>query len=338
MNTLSLRAPDDFHVHFRQGRLLGDVVPHSTAWCRRALVMPNILPPVVTAYDVAAYRQELVAVGGPGFTPLMTIKLLDHTTPEMIWEARAEGVVAAKLYPRGVTTNAEDGVTLDDFPRNLADTLGAMEEAGMVLSVHGETPGVFCLHRERAFLETLDTIVNMFPALRIVLEHITTREAVQSVERAPGTVAATITVHHLFLTLDDVVGDAIRPHHFCKPVAKSPADREALREAVFSSNPKFFLGTDSAPHPVSAKECAAGCAGVFTAPVALPLLAELFHERGHLDHLEPFVSTFGAAFYRLPRNDDQLQLVQNSWVVPERIAGVVPFQAGTRLAWECRRA
>lgn len=339
MSRLCVRAPDDFHVHVRQGERLADLVPLTAACFRRALIMPNIVPPVATARQVQEYRRRVRAAGGEGFGPLMTIKLLETTTPEVVYATRvSEGAVAAKLYPRGVTTNAEDGVTLENFPGCLADTLGAMEQLGMVLSIHGEMPGAFCLDREVQFLSKVEKLRADFPKLKIVLEHITTETAVNFVARLPETVAATITVHHLFLTLDDVVGDTLQPHHFCKPVAKFPRDREALRQAALSGNPKFFLGTDSAPHPVSAKECAAGCAGVFTAPVALPLLAELFDDHGALDRLEPFIAEFGAAFYGLPRNREALELLRCSWTVPERIGDYVPFRAGQPIAWECRQA
>jgi dihydroorotase len=265
----------------------------------------------------------------------MTIKIVPSTTPATIREAKAAGVVAGKLYPEGVTTNSSDGVR--DF-MELADVFGAMAEAGLVLCLHGETPDAFCLDREEAFLaEVLPTIAASFPGLRIVLEHVSTAAAVEWVRgQAPAgahDVAATITVHHLLLTLDDVVGGMLAPHHFCKPVAKRPADRAAIVAAAVSGDPRFFLGTDSAPHLRAAKEAAHGCAGVFTAPVALPLLAARFDEHDALDRLEAFCSGHGARFYGLPGNEGTVQLVREPWTVPADCAGVVPLAAGTTLPW-----
>ncbi|MBU6389666.1 dihydroorotase, partial [Patescibacteria group bacterium] len=239
--------------------------------------------------------------------------------------------VAGKLYPEGVTTNSEDGV--NDIPA-LYPVFERMAKEEFILCLHGERPGVFSLDRETAFLPVLEEIATRFPNLKIVLEHVTTEAAVELVKKLPDTVAATITVHHLYLTLDDVIGDKIRPHHFCKPVAKRPEDRAALLAAATSGNPKFFLGTDSAPHAVETKECEAGCAGVYTAPVAIPLLAEIFERQNALDQLEGFTSFFGAEWYGLPPNAAHITLQKQEWIVPDRCGTVVPFRAGKKLTWK----
>lgn len=335
---IRIRRPDDFHVHFRRGDMLRLVVPHTASQFSRALVMPNTTPPVRTADDVARYRREILDAAGPEFTPLMTIKLLPETTPDTIRVAKGAGVVAAKLYPQAVTHNADDGVPLEGFPVTVADALGAMEEAGMVLSIHGERPRVYYADREDRFLPLLDRLVQAYPRLRVVVEHITTEAAVRTVRRLPDTVAATITVHHLLITGDHVLGEldgrtAIRPHFYCLPVAKRPEDRDALVSAAVSGDPSFFFGSDSAPHPLHMKECAEGCGGIFTAPVALPLLVDLFEGQRATDRLENFVSQFGAAFYGLPLNEGSVEFIREPWTVPDRYGDVVPFRAGNALAW-----
>jgi dihydroorotase len=261
---ITIRRPDDWHVHLRDGELLTAVAPATARHFGRALVMPNLTPPVKTGADAMAYKERiLAATEGSGFEPLMTIKLLPETTAEWIQEAKQAGVIAGKLYPQGVTTNSEDGWSEIEV---LDPAFAAMEAAGMVLCLHGEAPDAFCLDREERFVrDVLPAIAGKFPRLRIVLEHVTTRVGVEMVRELPN-VAGTITVHHLLLTLDDVIGGALNPHHFCKPVAKRPEDREALVEAAIRSE-RFFLGTDSAPHLKENKECAAGCAGVYTSPV-----------------------------------------------------------------------
>jgi dihydroorotase len=258
------------------------------------------------------------------------------TTPATIRDAAAAGVVAAKLYPEGVTTNSGDGVR-DVLA--LGEVFAAMSDAGLVLCLHGESPDAFCLDREERFLaEVLPGLARSFPDLRIVLEHVSTAAAVDWVRRHDGgNVAATVTVHHLLLTLDDVVGGLLAPHHFCKPVAKRPDDRAAIVAAAVGGDPRFFLGTDSAPHPRAAKESAHGCAGVFTAPVALPLLATVFESQGALGALEGFCSAHGAAFYGLPPNPGTVRLVREAWDVPAEIDGIVPFRAGATLPWRVDR-
>ncbi len=342
---VTIRRPDDFHVHFRRGRILRTVVPYTASWFKRALVMPNTDPPILSAKSAEKYQQEIAsAARNRDFQPLMTIKIVQSTRPEWIPAARRAGVIAGKGYPTGVTTNAADGI------RNffsLRDVFAAMEEENMPLSLHGEQPGVFCLDREKAFLTTLEWLSRNFPRLRIVLEHITTRAAVSRVRALPDKVAATITAHHLVLTLDDVIGEKLRPHNFCLPVAKSPEDREAIRQAAVSGDPKFFFGSDSAPHPVADKERADGNPGLFTAPLTLPLLAQVFEEEGKLDRLKNFTSVFGALFYDLPANEGSLTLANEPAAVPYTIPygtsyssgfreAIVPFMAGKVLSWSVK--
>lgn len=345
---LEVSKPDDFHVHLRDGDMLRAVAPWTARHFARALVMPNV-PAIHDGVDAAHYRHRIREAAGPGFEPLMTIKLTGRTTPGHIWEARDDfGVVAAKAYPSGVTTASDDGIDLLSGSLSvvkLDPIWGAMCEAGMVLCIHGELPGMFCLDRERWFLQILDQIVARFPRLRVVLEHITTEEAAYRVLDGPPNLAATITPHHLVMTLDDVIGDRgdgtgsrIRPHNYCLPVAKLPRDRNVLRKAATSGHPRLFLGTDSAPHFRDAKESACGCAGVFNAPVALPVLAEVFDSMGELGRLEDFASRFGAGFYGLPLNQGTVTLADEPWTVPAEIGGVVPFRAGETLAWRVEEA
>lgn len=334
-DTLTLRRPDDFHLHLRDGEMLQAVVPPTAAVFGRALVMPNTEPPVLTGADAERYRKEIVSAlpDGAAFEPLMTIKIVPSTTPAMIRDAKAAGVVAGKLYPEGVTTNSSDGVR-DVLA--LGDVFAAMSDEGLVLCLHGETPDTFCLDREDRFVaEVLPALARSFPDLRIVLEHVSTASAVDWLrsDAAPATVAATVTVHHLLLTLDDVVGGLLAPHHFCKPIAKRPADRAAIVAAAVSGDPRFFLGTDSAPHPREAKQSAHGCAGIFTAPVALPLLATVFDAHDALAALDDFCSGHGPRFYGLPANPGTVRLVRDPWTVPADYDGVVPLNAGTTLPW-----
>lgn len=338
VRSLTIRTPDDFHVHLRQGDLLRAVLPWTVGQFRRALVMPNTNPPVRTADDVERYRAEIRAAihsdGLPVFEPLMSIALTDVTTPEEIRAAYDAGAIAAKLYPRGVTTNSDHGVR---DPMTLRPVYAAMADVGMVLCLHGEAVDANVIMAETQFLHVLPRLAADFPVLRMVLEHASTAAAVDVVRTLPRNVAATITVHHLVLTLADVVGARCQPHHFCKPIAKTPDDRAALLHAAMDGNPKFFLGTDSAPHLRIAKESASAPAGVFSAPVALSLLVEIFEEYGAMEQLEDFVSSFGADFYDLPRNPEVITFRRASWLVPEEAGGVVPFRAGMELAWSAHR-
>lgn len=330
---ITIRRPDDWHVHLRDGALLGAVASDTARHFARALVMPNLTPPVRTGEEALAYRERILAVTeGLDFTPLMTIKVLPETTAEWVAGAKQAGVVAGKLYPQGVTTNSEDGWSEIEV---LDDAFAAMEEAGLVLSLHGEAPDAFCLDRELRFVEdTLPSIAERFPKLRIVLEHVSTRAGVAAV-RELSNVAGTITAHHLHLTLDDVIGGSLHPHHFCKPVAKRPDDRDALIAAALESD-SFFLGTDSAPHLRANKECSSGCAGLYTAPVALGLVAEVFDAQNALQHLESFTSERGARFYEVPLNEGQVTLRRGEWAVPADFGGVVPMRAGETLSWQVR--
>lgn len=334
MQQFTMRVPDDFHVHLRDGDMLRTVAPHTARQFKRAVVMPNLLPPVLTEMGVREYREKILAASqDTGFEPLMTIQITEDTMPETILAAKKAGAVAGKVYPRGMTTNSENGVA--DYDK-LDDVFSAMQECGMLALFHGESPkpNVFCLDREEKFLNILYSIRLQFDRLKIVLEHCTTQAAIDWITAAPANVAATITVHHLFLTLNDVIGDKLEPHHFCKPVAKREEDRAALVQAVMSGNPKFFFGSDSAPWIRTKKECMSGCAGIFTAPVAIPLLLDLFEQYGETSKLEDFCSGFGADFYGLPRNEDVLQLERRTWTVPGMYDGVVPFRAGEKIHWQ----
>jgi len=324
-----LRRPDDFHVHLRQDEELPAYVRTVAGQFARALVMPNLLPAVARAEDVLHYRDQILAVG-TGLEPLMVFKVLGSHRPEEVASLKAAGVLAGKVYPEGVTTNSDDGVR---EIAALAPFLEAMQDAGLVLCLHGEAPGAFVLDRETAFLESLRWIVANFPSLRVVLEHVSTRAAVEAVRELPERVAATITLHHLEITLDDVIGGALRPHLFCKPLAKRPEDRAALQEAAFSGHPKFFFGSDSAPHRKDRKECAAGCAGVYTMPNALECLVGLFERQGKLERLEDFVASFGADFYGLPHNAGKVRLVREPCRVADLVDGAVPYRAGQILPW-----
>jgi len=326
--------PDDFHCHLRTGETLTKVVEYTARQFRRALIMPNTSPAVLNAHDVTAYRHEIHRrISFTGFLPLMTIQVNGDTKPEMILAARQAGTVAGKIYPQGVTTNSENGVK--NF-KALYPVFEEMQKHGIVLSLHGEDPGedIICLHREKMFLPVLYGIATDFPKLKIILEHITTADAVEMIEYLPSNVAATITVHHLVLTIDDVIGNLICPHNFCKPVAKMPEDRKALLRAATNGNPKFFFGSDSAPHLKAKKECGSGCAGIFSAPVALPLLAQIFENANSLDKLSGFTSFFGAEFYQLPLNNETVLLEKKDWTTPLRIKGIVPFMAGKTLHWQ----
>lgn len=329
---LDIRTPDDLHLHVREGTRMKKVIPHSARQCARALIMPNTVQGITSAFSLVRYRREIKRTRTP-LEPLMTIKVTPKTTPSIIHKAKEVGAVAGKLYPNNVTTHSQGGVS--NF-RALFNTFGAMEEAGMVLCLHGEhpDPAVMCPDAEEAFLPILCDIVSHFPRLKVVLEHVSTEAGITAVERLPDTVAATITAHHMVLTINDVIGDGLRPHNYCKPVAKWPEDRKAIVRAAISGNPKFFLGSDSAPHAKEDKECAKGCAGVYTAPILLPLLAQNFAACDALGMLDDFTSRFGAEFYNLPLNSGRIRLVRRRWTVPAAYDGIVPFLAGQRLDWQ----
>jgi len=332
--------PDDWHLHLRDGDVLASVLPDTARRFARAIVMPNLDPPVITTEDARAYRQRILAAlpVGMSFEPLMTLYLTEATSPAEIARAKASGVVhAVKYYPAGATTNAANGIV--DLKRAYS-VFGAMERHDLPLLMHGEVtdPAVDAFDREAVFIERhLAPLMRTFPGLRMVLEHITTHVAVEFIRQAPSNVAATITAHHLLLNRNALFFGGLAPHHYCLPLLKREAHRVALVAAATSGNPKFFLGTDSAPHPRHAKESACGCAGIYTAHAAIELYAEAFEQAGALNRLEAFASFHGPDFYRLPRNRDTLTLEKRSWVVPEELrfgsAMGVPLRAGEAVTW-----
>jgi len=333
---LTIRRPDDWHVHLRDGEMLRNVVGHTARQFARAIVMPNLTPPVTRAADAAAYRQRIVAALPPGadFTPLMTCYLTDTTDADDLAAGFADGVfTAAKLYPAGATTNSAGGVTEIAHVRGV---LERMADIGMVLCVHGEVtdPAIDVFDREAVFVErVLAPLLREMPGLKVVFEHATTEEAVQFVESAGPNVAATITPQHLHFNRNAMLVGGIRPHAYCLPVAKREKHRLALRHAATSGSPKFFLGTDSAPHTREAKESACGCAGIFNAPFALESYLAVFEAEGALERFEAFASEHGPRFYGLPLNDGTVTLERTAHAVPPEIAGVVPFHAGETLGW-----
>lgn len=338
-DTLTLTRPDDWHLHVRDGEALLTVVPHTAAQFGRAIVMPNLRPPVTTAAQALAYKERILAAVPEGveFEPLMTLYLTDNLPPDEIARARAGGVVAAKLYPAGATTNSDAGVT--DL-RNIYPTLEAMQRAGMPLLVHGEvtSPDIDLFDREAVFIDTqLIPLRRDFPELKIVFEHITTQEAAQYVAGADRFTAATITAHHLLYNRNAIFTGGIRPHYYCLPVLKRETHRLALVQAATSGSAQFFLGTDSAPHPAHLKEHASGCAGCYTAHAAMELYAEAFDNAGALHRLEGFASFYGADFYGLPRNTGTITLQRESWTPPDSFAfgeaELKPLRAGEALAW-----
>jgi dihydroorotase len=338
-DTLTITRPDDWHIHFRDGAAMRSVLPDTARVFGRAIAMPNLKPPVVSVADAAAYRERLLAAAaGTRFEPLMTLYLTDNTHPDEIRRARASGFVhAVKYYPAGATTNSDSGVT------ELAKAykaIAAMEEVGLPLLLHGEVvdPEVDVFDREAVFIERhLVRLLKDFPKLKIVLEHITTRQAAEFVVAAPASVAATVTVHHLLYNRNAMFKGGIRPHMYCLPVLKRERHRQALVAAAISGNPKFFLGTDSAPHAVGVKETACGCAGIYSAHAAIELYAEAFEHAGALDRLEAFASFYGADFYGLPRNTDAITLKRESWDAPARLGlgeeTLVPLRAGESIRW-----
>ena len=338
--TLSLTRPDDWHLHLRDGPTLAAVAPDTARRFGRAIVMPNLLPPVTTTAQALAYRERVLAAVPAGLSvePLMALYLTDETTPAEILRARASGAVAAvKLYPAGATTHSDAGVT--DLTRTHG-ALAAMAETGLPLLIHGEVtdPQVDIFDRERVFLErSLFPLIERFPGLKVVLEHVSTREGVARVRGGPERLAATITPHHLLLSRNAMFAGGLRPHHFCLPVAKREEDRLALVEAATSGHPRFFLGTDSAPHPRRRKESGSAPGGIYTAHAAIELYAEVFEQAGALERLEAFASFHGPDFYGLPRNRDRVTLVREPWTVPATLAmgeeELVPFRAGEGVAW-----
>lgn len=339
-NEIEIRRPDDWHLHVRTGAAMADVIHHSARRFARAVIMPNLQPPVLDTSQALAYRERILAALPPGsdFAPLMTLYLTDRTAPEEIAVARASGgIIGCKLYPAGATTNSQSGVTNLD---HLYPVLEEMQREGLPLLVHGEVARaeVDIFDREQRFIEEhLERIVADFPTLKVVFEHITTADAVDYVRTGPARLAATITPHHLLYSRNQLLAGGIRPHLYCLPVLKRERHRRALLEAATSGHPRFFLGTDSAPHAIGDKESACGCAGVFSAHAALELYAEAFEQAGALDRLEAFASHHGADFYGLDRNAGTIRLRREPWRVPERYpfgtGQIAPLRGGESIAW-----
>lgn len=342
MTTLTITRPDDWHVHLRDGAVLKDTVADTSRYFGRAIVMPNLVPPVINKELARAYYDRIMAEQPKRhFTPLMVLYLTDQTTAQDIIDAKNDGLVyAAKLYPAGATTNSSSGVTNVD---NISDALEAMQKVEMPLLVHGEVTDddIDIFDREQVFIDTiLQALVANYPNLKIVLEHITTKNAVEFVEQCNSNVAATITVHHLLFNRNNMLVGGIKPHYFCLPILKRNIHQDALIKAATSGSKKFFLGTDSAPHSKGAKENACGCAGCYTAHAAVELYAEVFEQENSLDKLEAFASLNGPAFYQLPKNKDTITLDKSAWQVDEtRHFGddvVVPIRAGESISWKVK--
>ena len=341
MDTLTITRPDDWHLHLRDGEALRAVLPDTAFRFARAIVMPNLKPPVRTVDEAMAYRERILAAvpAGLRFEPLMTLYLTDNTAAAEIAKARASGFVhAVKYYPAGATTNSDFGVTSVEkaYP-----AIEAMAEHGLPLLVHGEVtdPAVDVFDREAVFIErVLMPVLKHFPTLKLVLEHTTTREGIEFVRQAPANVAATLTAHHLLYNRNAMFKGGLRPHYYCLPVLKREGHRQALIEAAISGSPKFFLGTDSAPHARGAKESACGCAGIYTAHAGIELYAEVFEAAGALDKLEAFASFHGPDFYGLPRNSERITLRKHAWQAPDNLAFagdmLVPLRAGETIPWQ----
>lgn len=344
MTELILQTPDDWHLHFRDGDMLKETVAATARCFKRAIVMPNLVPPVTNAAEALAYKERILAARptGSNFEPLMVLYLTDKTTAEDIKAAKAAGVVAAKLYPAGATTNSHSGVS---SLSKLYPVLEVMAEQQMLLLVHGEVTDshIDIFDREKVFIDQhLTQLVDTIPGLKIVFEHITTADAVEFVKAAPDRIAATITPQHLLLNRNDMLVGGVRPHNYCLPVLKRRTHQEALRAVVASGNKKFFLGTDSAPHAKHRKEAACGCAGCYSAWSAIELYAQVFEDLGCLDKLEGFASHYGPDFYNLPRNSGTITLVKQDWTVPAEItlpdgSPIVPFFAEQQLSWQLKQ-
>ncbi len=340
MQTITFPRPDDWHLHVRDHALMAAVLPDTARRFARAIIMPNLKPPITTTELAREYRARIVAATPPGmhFEPLMTLYLTDNTSPDEIRKAKASGLIhGVKYYPAGATTNSDSGVTAIS---KCYDALATMEEVGLPLLIHGEVtnPKVDVFDREQVFIDNvLEPLAARFPRLKIVLEHITTRQAVDFVKAAPDNIAATITAHHLLYNRNAMFAGGMRPHLYCLPVLKREEHRWVLLAAATSGNPKFFLGTDSAPHSQHSKESACGCAGIYTAHAAIELYAEAFESANALNKLEAFASFYGADFYGLPRNTDTITLVKEAWEVPSELAfgteKLIPLRAGERIHW-----
>lgn len=349
---MQIRAFSDYHVHLRDDQMMKNVVPYTTAHCGRFMVMPNLNPHIINAYQMIGYRKFIELEIKHPSEVLMTISLTEETTPDMIKLAAEKGCTAVKLYPAGVTTNSEHGVSRDVLwslmepgrkdssllARRFWTNLKAIEDSDLVLCIHGELPGEEVMDREKTMLPLVSSILYYFKKIRVVLEHITTRNAVHIVGELdysnPGRIAATITPHHLMYTLTDMIGDRLRPHLFCKPVLKNGADRKMLQEAATSGRKCFFLGSDSAPWYKGQKECPSGCAGIWNAPVLVTAMFEIFDRLNSLYLLQDFTSTFGDLFYRKESIDRTLEVEKKGWFVDREIHGIVPFLEGQYVQWK----
>ncbi len=329
MKEITIRKPDDFHIHLRQGEDLTDYVQDSARQFKRGLIMPNTIPPVTTVEQVNHYRDKIKA-SAPSFEPIMTFKILPTTNPEDINSLKDSGVLAGKYYPAGATTNSEDGIT--DWTV-MYPVLKEMERVGMILSIHGEIPESFILDREKDFLPILKQMSSDFPNLKIILEHISCKEAISCIQSLPDNVVGTVTLHHLVSTIEDVVNDS---NNKCMPIPKLPEDRDAIRKAVFEGDKNFFFGSDSAPHKLESKDCFRAKAGVYTTPVLLPKLFELFSDFNVMDKIEDFVSKIGADFYGIPYNSEKITLQELPMNVPEEMHGVKPYLAGQTIGWSIK--
>ena len=329
MKKITIRKPDDMHIHLRQGEHFSIYVKACSDIYARAVVMPNTLPPVNTAETLESYRSSILKVS-PSFTPLMTFKLYRGMKKNEVFKLKKAGAKAGKLYPEGATTNSEDGVR---SWKDIKEALSAMSETGIILSIHGENPQSFSLDREKDYLPELFEILENFPDLKIVLEHVSSSEGVKAVIEGGEKLAATVTPHHLLFTLDDLIGGMLNPDLFCKPLVKRPEDRDFIQETVLSGNSRFFFGSDSAPHPEKAKFGRSGSAGTFNTHASIPLLASFFEKAGRLDLFENSVSRFGAEFYALDLNRELITLEKSGYTVPETSGGAHPLMGGETLDW-----
>lgn len=329
MDKITIIKPDDFHIHLRQGDDLVNYAKDSASQFARGIVMPNTIPPITTVEDVNNYR-DTIKKAAPDFSPLMTFKILPNSDPETIEDLKKAGVLAGKYYPAGATTNSDDGVT---NWRVMIPVLKEMARVGMILSIHGEIPGAFLLEREKDFLPVLMEIHNEIPELKIILEHVSSKEGIELIKSMPDNIRGTITLHHMVCTIQDVVNDI---NNKCMPIPKLPEDRDAIVEAAISGSNKFFFGSDSAPHKIEDKNCFKAKAGVYTAPVLLPKIVEIFDENSALDKLESFLSKTGADFYGLDYNKESITLVKETMEVPLELHGVKPFLAGQKISWSVK--
>ncbi|MDA3851602.1 MAG: dihydroorotase [Spirochaetaceae bacterium] len=329
---IEIIKPDDFHLHLRQGEMLQQLAPYSSRAFARAMVMPNISPPVKDSQGLTDYKKDILRASGEDFTPLMTFKLLPGMKAQTVAAMIDAGAIAGKYYPAGATTNAQDALA---HWQQCRGALEVMEDKELVLSIHAEDPLAPALEREQAFLPVLDEIRNAFPRLPMVVEHLSSLEGAWWIKQQGENVAATVTLHHLLFTIENIIGGALNPHLFCRPLPKNKEDQLALIDLVLTEHPRVFFGSDSAPHPLERKQSAGGgAAGAFTAPVLLPMLVQFFEDHDCLDKLEGFVSHRGAHFYGLPNNQQKLRLHREKWTVPKIIHNVVPVFAGRELNWQ----